>query len=267
MTESPADLIAVQVYVHARTGQPWDALGIKHATPQGGGYHEGNDLLAAAGRLSSDYSKRESARDRPGTNSASAFDLGGDFPRFREITLALVAACQRGDPRTRDVREVIYTPDGKTVRRWDRLGLRSTGDSSHLSHTHISFFRDSEGRRDRADNFLGLLRELFEGQEADMTPDQERRLQSAEAHAWAVRTGERPSTFINGGTAQANNGNPLWDTLEALAAKVDTLAAPAAPVVDVDQLAQKVAALILPAVVAANSAAVADELAKRLGNG
>jgi hypothetical protein len=168
MTDSPADIIAVQHYVRSKTGLPWDALGIKHATPQGGGYHEGHDLLHAAGRApedpGSDYSYVESQRDRQGlTNSASAFDMGDGFARFREITLALVVACQRGDPRTRDIREIIYTPDGVTVHRWDKLGRRTGGDSSHLSHTHTSFFRDSEGRRASADNFLGLLRELFEG--------------------------------------------------------------------------------------------------------
>jgi hypothetical protein len=168
MTYAPADLLAIQRYAHDRTGMPWDALGIIHGTPQGGGYHEGHDLLHAAGRApedpGSDYSYAESQRDRSGlTDAGSAFDLGGDFGRFREITLAIVHACERGDPRTRDVREVIYTPDGNVVRRWDRLGRRSSGDSSHLSHTHISFFRDAEGRRNQPDNFLGLLRELFEG--------------------------------------------------------------------------------------------------------
>jgi hypothetical protein len=167
MTYAPDDLKAVQSYCRSVTGQPWEALGIIHSTPQGGGYHEGRDLLAAAGRApggSTDYSWVESSRDLYGLDDAgSAFDLGGEFARFREITLNIVAACERGDPRTGDVREVIYTPDGYNVRRWDRLGRRDSGDSSHLSHTHISFFRDSEGRRAYADNFLGLLTQLFEG--------------------------------------------------------------------------------------------------------
>src|SRR5258708_7132575 len=142
MTFAPNDLTVVQGYLHAQTNQPWDALGIIHATPQGGGYHEGNDLLAAAGIRDSDYSKRESPRDGPGSDAASALDLGDGFSRFREITLGIVHACERGDPRTRDVREVIYTPDGSTVSRWDRLRIRTTGDSTHLTHTHISFHRD-----------------------------------------------------------------------------------------------------------------------------
>jgi hypothetical protein len=179
VTYAPDDLRAVQRYCRGLTGQPWESLGIIHDTPQGGGYHEGRDLLARAGRAPgsgyTDYSWVESSRDLNGLDDAgSAFDLGGDFGRFREITLGIVAACEHGDPRARDVREVIYTPDGYSVRRWDRLGRRDTGDDSHLSHTHISFFRDSEGRRADGDNFLGLLMLLFEGrdvqEEDDMPP-------------------------------------------------------------------------------------------------
>lgn len=178
MTYNPADLLAVRAYTQTHTDQTAISLGIAGDAEHmaGGGYHLGYDDLhaldAAPEDLGSDYSYTESTRDRNGlTNAASAFDLGGDFPRFREITTGIVAACKRGDPRTRDIREVIYTPDGFTVRRWDRLGIRNSGDDSHLWHTHVSFFRDSEGRRDKPDNFLGLLTELFDG--ADPLPASE----------------------------------------------------------------------------------------------
>jgi hypothetical protein len=176
LTYAPDDLKAVQTYCRNVTGQSWESLGIIHSTPQGGGYHEGRDLLAAAGRapggFATDYSWVEAARDLNGLDDAgSAFDLGGGFARFREITLGIVSACERGDPRTNDVREVIYTPDGYSVRRWDRLGRRDSGDDSHLYHTHISFFRDSEGRRANADNFLGLLIQLFEGRAVQTEED------------------------------------------------------------------------------------------------
>lgn len=169
MTHAPADLLAVRQYLLSSTGLSGDAVGIvgdpEHAAS--GGYHEGRSDLTRVGRATTDYSVRESARDKAGlTDAASALDIGA-FTRsavsLRTLTLGLVAACQRGDPRCADVREVIYTPDGSTVRRWDRLGIRSTGDSSHLYHTHISFFRDSEGRRAQAGNVLGLLRELVDG--------------------------------------------------------------------------------------------------------
>lgn len=168
MTYAPADLLAVRQYVMGHTGLDASSVGIAGdpAHASSGGYHEGNDDLANAGRLDSDYSKRESPRDRPGSNAASAEDIG-DFNRdgktLRQLSLFVVAKCQAGDPRCNDIREIIYTPDGSAVRRFDRLGIRSTGDSSHLYHTHLSFFRDSEGRRAGDGNFLGLLREFFEG--------------------------------------------------------------------------------------------------------
>lgn len=168
MTHTPDDLLAVRRYLQEATGLAPVALGVQHYQPDGGGYHEGRDLLAAAGRASSDYSVRESGRDRAGlTDAASAIDIDQGWRQgiseFRRVTLALVAACRAGDPRTHDIREIIYSPDGKTVHRYDALGVRTSGDPSHLTHTHISFFRDSEGRRARADNVLGLLAELIEG--------------------------------------------------------------------------------------------------------
>ena len=58
----------------------------------------------------------------------------------------------------RDLREIIYSPDGKVVRRWDRLGKRSSGDDSHLWHTHFSFFRDStKADRDQTPLFRRYL--------------------------------------------------------------------------------------------------------------
>lgn len=169
MTYAPADLLAVHRYIRRMTGLPADAVGIvgDDAHAASGGYHIGNDGLSRAGRLASDYSKRESPRDRPGSNAASALDIGdfrlADGRTQRDLAAFEVAACRRGDPRANAIREIIWSPDGSTVRRWDRLGIRSTGDDSHRFHGHRSFFRDSEGRRDRPDSYLGLLVEFFEG--------------------------------------------------------------------------------------------------------
>jgi hypothetical protein len=69
--------------------------------------------------------------------------INGHTVTLRDFTLWLVGRCKAGDPDAADIREIIYTPDGKTVQRYDRLGIRSTGDSSHLTHTHVSLFRDS----------------------------------------------------------------------------------------------------------------------------
>ncbi|HEY9415352.1 MAG TPA: hypothetical protein VIQ30_11380, partial [Pseudonocardia sp.] len=126
-----------------------------------GGYHCGSDRVVPR-----DYSVIESARDRTGLAKwASALDVGTfsvtvagkrhDLPSF---SVWLVAQCKAGTPDTRDIREVIYSPDGKTVKRWDRLGKRTTGDSSHLFHTHISYFRDStKAGRDQTPLFRRYL--------------------------------------------------------------------------------------------------------------
>jgi hypothetical protein len=208
VTYSPTDLLTVRSYLlrelDLQPGVARDAdlepgeVGIvgDAAHLASGGYHVGNDDLARAGLLYSDYSKRESPRDRPGTNAASALDIGdfdatvhGRRNTLRSLSTAIVEASKRGDPRTRDIREVIYTPDGVTVRRWDRLGLRSDGDSSHLWHTHLSFFRDSEGRRAQDDNLLGLLKEIIEGDDMPLTADQEQTLRDTYYWARAACTG------------------------------------------------------------------------------
>jgi len=187
MTYAPADISAVRTWLIAAfdlvkgtaRGVDLEAneVGIvgdpAHAAT--GGYHEGNDDLSRVGRLTTDYSKRESGRDRPGTNAASALDIGdfdatvgGRRHTLRSLSAAIVAACRAGDERARDVREVIWSPDGSTVQRWDRLGLRTSGDGTHRWHTHISFFRDAEGRRHLDDNFLGLLKAVANPSEDDM---------------------------------------------------------------------------------------------------
>jgi hypothetical protein len=206
MTTTPADLLAIRAYLLPRTGLDANGLGIQHFSPDGGGYHEGNDLLGQAGRRDSDYSKRESPRDRPGTNDASGIDIG-DFNHggrtLHGLTVFLLARCAAGDPRCHEIREIIYSLDGVTVHRYDALGIRSTGDSSHLYHDHVSFFRDSLGRRDRADNFLGLLVEFFDGGD-DMTPEEHSLLLN---DAWRMDSLWSGSDKVRGGE-QA--GTPMW---------------------------------------------------------
>ena len=76
------------------------------------------------------------------------------------MSVWLVGQCAAKTSDCRDIREVIYSPDGKTVKRWDALGIRSTGDTSHLSHTHISWFRDSENH-DRAAVIRRYFKEIL----------------------------------------------------------------------------------------------------------
>lgn len=119
---------------------------------QGDSYHLGKDQIRTSGHR---YSVDESIRDRRGLDGhASADDIGyfkvttprGTFT-LRDYSVWLVGLCKAGDPDTADLREVIYSPDGKVVHRWDREGVRTAGDNSHLIHTHLSEYRDADGHR------------------------------------------------------------------------------------------------------------------------
>jgi peptidoglycan hydrolase-like protein with peptidoglycan-binding domain len=141
MTYAPKSLQDLQKYLRAKTSLAWNALGIVGDKNHDGGYHCGDDRVSDG-----DYSVDEWVRDRRGlTDAASAIDIG-NFSGLRRLSLWLVAQCEANAPDTRDIREIIYSPDGKTVKRWDRLNKRDGGDGSHRSHTHISYARDSEHR-------------------------------------------------------------------------------------------------------------------------
>jgi hypothetical protein len=172
VTTAPADILAIQRYCRERTGLPWESLGIVGDAKHIGGYHHGASNLSPT-----DYSVRESVRDSRPTSAASGFDLGdfsvmvnGRRVTHLDVIRAVLAAWDRGDPRVRDIREMIYSLDDAAVRRRDRLGIRSSGDTSHFTHTHFSFHRDSEGRRHLDDNFLGLLKATFDGVPAPPAP-------------------------------------------------------------------------------------------------
>jgi len=124
----------------------------------GDSYHLGKDQIIRSGHR---YSVDESPRDARGLSIyASAMDVGwfevsvaGKRWTLRDFSVWLVAQCKAGVPDTRDIREIIYSPDGRTVKRWDRLAKSTTGDDSHRWHTHISEFRDARGR-----HMPGLIR-------------------------------------------------------------------------------------------------------------
>jgi hypothetical protein len=179
MTYAPKPIQAARAYLLARLdAHPGRAIAVdldpnevgivgdtKHGTS---GYHVGWDRLRL-GRGDRDYSVRESRRDHTRSDAASALDIGlfatraadgsmWDLPRFSRW---LVAQCENNAPDTRDIREVIYSPDGHRVHRWDRLGTQSGGDNGHLIHTHLSFFRDSENR-DKTALFRRFVTECLE---------------------------------------------------------------------------------------------------------
>jgi hypothetical protein len=149
VTYAPASLLELRAFLTPLTGLSAGNLGIvgdaAHAG-RGVSYHLGRD------QLTEDAYSRQTARDRAGlTNAASAMDIG-NHADLRRLSIALVATARANAPGTADIREIIYTPDGQNVLRWDReRGAASAprageADDSHLWHTHISWYRDGERR-------------------------------------------------------------------------------------------------------------------------
>lgn len=218
----------------------------------GDSYHLGADQIRARNGRDR-YSVDESPRDKAGlTGDASALDIGwfevrvaGKIHNLRTFSIWLVAQCKAGTADTRDIREVIYSPDGKTVKRWDRLGRRTTGDRSHLTHTHGSYFRDAtKAGRDQTAVFRRYLTEigLLAGEpEEDMTPMQAQQLRDAHyttavaipnptgdgkvpLHVWAGwMTGAVKALATAVGNVDEETKAQLQQDLRALDAKVDAL--------------------------------------------
>ncbi|MEU1689512.1 hypothetical protein [Micromonospora sp. NPDC005707] len=171
MTSAPANLLAVRNLLLTHLNVDKNAVRSQDLEPaevgivgdpnHRGGYHCGSDRVVPR-----DYSVVESTRDSSGlTLHASALDVGafsvtsgGATHNLRTFSTWLVSQCAAGATDARDIREIIYSPDGRTVKRWDRLGKRTSGDDSHLFHTHVSFFRDStKANRDQTPLFRRYL--------------------------------------------------------------------------------------------------------------
>ncbi|MEU9508064.1 hypothetical protein AB0D32_17505 [Micromonospora sp. NPDC048170] len=204
MTRAPENLLAVRrllldhLNVDPDTSRDQDLepaeVGIVGDPAHRGGYHCGSDRVVAR-----DYSVVESPRDKAGlTLDASALDVGhfkvrvaGRTHDLRSFSTWCVAQCVAGTPDSRDIREIIYSPDGRVVRRWDRLRRRTSGDNSHLWHTHFSFFRDStKANRDQTPLFrrylttIGLLED-----DMAITDDDARKVAAATLNMLLGRSG------------------------------------------------------------------------------
>jgi hypothetical protein len=173
MTFAPRSISDLAAYWVSKGGVN---LGIVGNQAHCSGYHLGRDRIYSncacrrAGKClpglgASDYSVKI-ARDRKGlSDAASALDLGrlnGTLRGLREFSTWLVSRCMADAPGALMVREIIYSPDGKTVQRWSGEDNKihtgpGNGDSSHLTHTHISFYRDTE-----SDAKIGLFAPYFE---------------------------------------------------------------------------------------------------------
>lgn len=235
----------------------------------GTSYHLGEDQLIMS---KNPYSAR-TARDLAGlSNAASALDVDDDLDELRELSTWIVEECRAGAPDTLDIREVIYSPDGVAVLRWDReRGVGSApvpdSDTSHRTHTHFSWYRDSEFRDKTA-----VFRRFFEGD--DMTPEQNRLLRNAETYAWKKSAGEDPITGIldnSGNLIEPGMPNvPLQVAKQTRAAAQEAvkltselLARPPVAAAPIDPEALKLA-LLDPEVLAAFAQAVSDEIHVRM---
>lgn len=154
MSYVPTTMATLRDELQKVTGLSLISLGVVGNTAHRSGYHLGRDrIFSSTGKGWNDYSV-VTARDKAGlSNGAMAIDIGNfGIAKLRAMSVWLVKQAQKNAPGTRDIREIIYSPDGKVVLRYDRQrGFASApkpgeADSSHLTHTHISFYRDSENR-------------------------------------------------------------------------------------------------------------------------
>ncbi|MGC4750627.1 hypothetical protein ACLQ28_33945 [Micromonospora sp. DT201] len=291
MTRAPSNLLAVRslllahLNIDPNTDRPEDLepaeVGIVADPAHRGGYHCGSDRV-----VTNDYSVVESPRDKAGlTLDAAALDVGGFEVRsggrtntLSSFSLWCVGQCAANAADTRDIREIIYSPDGSTVKRWDRLGKRSTGDSSHRWHTHFSFFRDAtKAGRDQRPLFRRYLSSIGLLEDDDMTPEEHTWLATVHKNI-TVLDGRNPIGQIYTRMAEGRDdtGAPVignWNlqamtkqltalqaTLNALAGKGYTDEAVIAQGVLARLSPEKIAAAIPPTV----AKQVADELARRL---
>lgn len=157
MSSNPPSLRALGSYWVSQGGVNLGVVGTRRTHRRG--YHLGrNRIFGPDGVGAADYSV-QTARDKAGlSNAASAIDLGrldGSLVKLYEFSAWLVEQCRADAPGTRDIREIIFSPDGRHVYGYNREAgvasrpIRGYGDRSHITHTHISFYRDSEARDKR----------------------------------------------------------------------------------------------------------------------
>jgi hypothetical protein len=211
-TSAPADLLDFRKTVMAKTGLSDLSIGIvgDPSHRQSGGYHEGrSDLIAIdryhppadqnVGSTSEDYSVRL-LRDRSGlTDHASAMDIGSDWShggrsawlRFNNL---LASQLKVNDANLAAIRAINYSPDGTAKRRIDRQNnwsLESSSDSVD-GHTHIEWYRDTEGHRS---NSLARLGQIIDAAVSDRplpgTADIIWQNTNGQVHYWPMRDGKR----------------------------------------------------------------------------
>lgn len=115
----------------------------------GTSYHLGRDQLIMS---KNPYSARH-PRDVAGlSNASSALDVDDDLDELRPMSAWIVAECQKRAPDTLDFAEIIFSPNGVDVYRWDAdtNTVRPSTQISHRTHSHFAWRRDSEFRNKTA---------------------------------------------------------------------------------------------------------------------
>lgn len=227
MTSAPADLLGFRADVRTVTGLGAVEVGIAPdpAHLSTGGYHVGVEDIQRIGRWDRDYSTRQ-RRDRlDGTNTASAVDIGDNWPRggraaWLRFNNLLYAEMRDHPERLPALRAINVSLDGTAKRRYDQMhradGLIVSKDTVD-SHTHLSFWRDTIGRRKTTlDRIVQLARTAITGnpQGDDMQADERAEL---------FRIGTRVTTLMyNTPTNQwigNNEQNGMYNMLKLIAEK------------------------------------------------
>jgi hypothetical protein len=164
MTFAPPTLVALGKYLVVNGAVNLGIVGDTAHQTTGTSYHLGQSQLKAGAYSTTSPRDREPAL----TEAASAIDIGkvgGTLAGLQKLSNWLARECANRAVDTLDIREVIWSPQGTTVVRWDREGIPpTTGSDSHLTHTHVSYFRDSEFR-----DHTALFRRYFEEQDVTIT--------------------------------------------------------------------------------------------------
>lgn len=130
------------------------------------GYHNTrNAHFSEAGRergWDDNYSVQLSLDKQGPGDKAAALDLTLSDADMKTYTKRLKQAMESGDPRMGSVKEFYGTLDGNVVYglgKKSRSGTpyKTSADSSHLWHIHLSFFRADVADRGRVLDVLGVL--------------------------------------------------------------------------------------------------------------
>lgn len=167
----------------------------------GTSYHLGRDQL----KLTRDPYSARTARDKAGlSDAASAADvtdmIGPNL--LRELSQWVIAQARAGAADAADLREVIFSPDGNAVLRWDRERGRTSfplqgGDPSHRQHSHFSWYRDSEFR-----NRAALFERFFN----------ERQLKKGGNDMFFLRSPAVPQVFVSNGLNTRVMPGGTWES-------------------------------------------------------